>query len=334
MTPPLLKLLQIDLTDECPLFCAHCSNGSGPGRNTQFPIGRLLEIFGEARNLGLERLVYSGGEPLRYPHLEEALSAAKCAGIPATIFTTGIRSKETRLPISAEDWRKLADTGLVAAAFSVYSGPSGRERHNAVVRTRPTAGDAFGVNEQAIKDARSVGLLTELHFIPSRARILDLPEIYAWAARLGCSVLNLQVPTYQGRNKGEPFLELNAIDEDRLKNVATALAAIPGETGLYISRFWGSRWNISVEGDCVANLEQLVVRTDGAISPCNACKYGSVTIGSENLLAEGATLANLWRHSRTLQELRDAHGRVQLPRRCEGVLAVPDRVKVLQRTAS
>src|ERR1700687_5631168 len=332
MREPKLKLLQIDVTDECPLFCAHCSNSSGPRRNTHFPIGRLLEIFGEARDLGLERLVYSGGEPLRYPHLDEALSAAKSAGIPATIFTTGIRSTETRLSIPAEDWRTLADTGLAAAAFSVYAGPSGREHHNAVVRTRPTVGDAFGVNEQAIQDAGSVGIVTELHFIPSRASILDLPEIYAWALRLGCSALNLQVPTYQGRNKGEPFLELNAIDEDRLKGVATTLAALPGETRFYISRFWRSRWNILAEGDCVANLEQLVVRTDGTISPCNACKYGSVTIGSENLLAEGATLANLWRHSRTLQELRDAHGRAQLPRRCKGVLAVPDRVKVLQRT--
>jgi len=334
MTTPKLKLLQIDLTDECPLFCAHCSNSSGPGRNTHFPIGRLLEILAEVKDLGLERVVYSGGEPLRYPHLDEALSAAKCAGIPATIFTTGIRNKETRLPLSAEDWRKLADTGLVAAAFSVYAGPSGRELHNAVVRTRPTAGDAFAVNEQAIKDAGSVGIVTELHFIPSRASILELPEIYAWALHLGCSVLNLQVPTYQGRNKGEPFLELNAIDEDRLKDVATALAAVPGGTGFYISRFWRSRWNMSGEGNCVANLEQVVVRTDGTISPCNACKYGSVTIGSENLLAEGATLANLWRHSRTLQELRDAHGSMQLPRRCEGVLAIPDRVKVLQRAAS
>src|SRR5216684_3607437 len=335
LTTPLLKLLQIDLTDECPLFCAHCSNSSGPARNTHFPVHKLLEILEEARNLGLEKLIYSGGEPLRYAHLDEALSAAKCAGIPATIFTTGIRSKETRLPISVEDCLNLSNTVLAAAAFSVYAGSSGREHHNAVVRTRPAVGDAFGVNEQAIRDAGSVGIVTELHFIPSRASILDLPEIHAWAVRLGCSVLNLQVPTYQGRNKGEPFLELNAIDEDCLKNEATILAALPGETRFYVSRFWRSRWNISAEGDyCVANLEQLVVRTDGTISPCNACKYGSVAIGSENLLAEGATLANLWRHSGTLQELRNAHGRAQLPRRCEGVLAVPDRVKVLERTAS
>lgn len=333
MTVPLLKLLQIDLTDECPLFCAHCSNGSGPKCDTHFPIGRLLEILGEARDLGLQRLVYSGGEPLRYPHLEVALSAAKSAGVPVTIFTTGIWSKETRLSISVEDWRRLACAGLSTAAFSVYSGPSGRDHHNAVVRTRPAAGDAFGVNERAIADARSVGLQAELHFIPSRASVRDLPEVYAWASRLECSVLNLQVPTYQGRNKAEPFLELQATDEDRLKNAAKALADVSSGTGFYISRFWRSRWNMSVEEDCVANLEQLIVRTDGLISPCNACKYGSVTIGSENLLAEGATLANLWRHSETLQGLRNVDGKAQFPRRCEGVLAIPGRVKVLQQTS-
>ena len=330
---PKLKLLQIDLTDECPLFCAHCSNTSGPACNAHFPITRLLEIIREARDLGLERLAYSGGEPLCYPHLHEALSAARSANIPVTIFTTGIQSKKTRLPISAENWRTLRDQGLVAAAFSIYAGPSNREHHNAVVRTRPTTGDAFGANERAIKDARSVGIAAELHFIPSRTSIPDLPEIYAWAVDLGCSVLNLQIPTYQGRNKDEPFLELNASDEDRLKNSASALTLIPG-TDFYISRFWRSRWNMSPEADCIANLEQLVVRADGAVSPCNACKYGSVTIGSENLLAEDATLANLWGESRTLQELRDAHGTVQLPRRCEGVLAIAGRIKVLQRTTT
>jgi MoaA/NifB/PqqE/SkfB family radical SAM enzyme len=332
MTPK-LKLLQIDLTDECPLFCAHCSNSSGPGCNAHFPIRKLLEIIREAIGLGLEKLIYSGGEPLCYRHLDEALSAAHFAGIPTAIFTTGIQSKKTRLPISANEWRKLRDRGLVAAAFSIYAGPSNRDHHNAVVRTRPAIGDAFGVNEQAIRDAHSVGILTELHFIPSAVSVPDLPEIYAWAVGLGCSLVNLQVPTYQGRNKEEAFLELNAHDEDRLKQAASALPVISGGTGFYISRFWQSRWKVSPKADCVANLEQLVVRADGTVSPCNACKYGSVTIGSENLLAEGATLADLWRHSRTLQELREARGTVQLPRRCEGVLAI-NGVKVLQRTAS
>ncbi len=327
VTVPPLRLLQVDLTDECPLFCVHCSNSSGPARNTHFPIETLLAVIAEARELGLERIVFSGGEPLRYPHLDSALAAAKTAGVSTAIFTTGIRDNKTRLPVSVKDWRNLARTGLVAAAFSVYAAPSHREHHNDVVRTVPATGDAFGVNEQAMKDARSAGLAVDVHFIPSGVSVTDLPEIYSWVVGLRCSVLHLQIPTYQGRNKDRPSLQLNSSDEARLKEVASDFRSIRGETEFYISRFWLDRWNASADFNCVANLEQLIIRTDGTISPCNACKYGSVTLESENVLTEGTTLANLWRHSRILQELRDARGQFYLPRRCEGVFAVFPRVE-------
>jgi MoaA/NifB/PqqE/SkfB family radical SAM enzyme len=332
-TVPLLKLLQIDLTDECPLFCGHCSNSSGPSRNTHFPIERLREIISEGRDLGLETVVYSGGEPLRYPDLHEALSAAKIVGTPATIFTTGISEKRTRLPVSAERWRQLRDFGLVEARFSVYSGPSHREIHNNVVQSKPAIGDAFGVNEQAVKSARSAGIAVDVHFIPSGNSVVDLPEIYLWAEALGCSTLHLQIPTYQGRNKNSPLLELNHADEARLKQSALELRLIPGRTEFYISRFWLSRWENAGHPNSVANLEQLVIRTDGTISPSNACKYGSVMLEPENVLTDGATLADIWGHSRTLGELREAHGRMHFSLPYERQLVAITGAKVFHRSA-
>jgi MoaA/NifB/PqqE/SkfB family radical SAM enzyme len=281
----------------------------------------LLDIVKEAESLGLEKIVYSGGEPLRYSDLEEALSFAKDNHIPATIFTTGIRDKKTRLPVSVEDWRKLASAGLVAAAFSVYAAPSRRGHHNDVVRTVPAIGDAFGANEEAIRAARTAGLAVEVHFVPSGITSNDLPEIYTWAVGLGCSVLHLQIPTYQGRNSERPFLQLNSSDEARLQETASVLRPLPGQTQFYVSRFWRSRWNAIPDFNCVANIEQLIIRTDGTISPCNACKYGSVTLGSENVLEEGTSFADVWRHSRILQGLRDKDGQHSSPNRCEEVLA-------------
>ena len=333
MTTPPLKLLQLDLTEECPLFCSHCSNSSGPARRAHFPIKKLLELIPEARNLGLEKIVFSGGEPLRYPHLSEALSAARTAGIQPTIFTTGIRDNKTRLPMPTEDWSGLAGSGLVSAAFSVYASPKRRNYHNAIVRLKPRQGDAFGVNEQAIRNARSAGLFVDVHFIPGGTTVVDLPEIYSWAAEIGCSVLHLQIPTLQGRNKERSPLQLDADDEARLRQIVSDIFEAGGKTQFYVSRFWLSRWRSPGNSNCVANLEQLVIRTDGTISPCNACKYGSVTLDSENVLAEGTTLANIWRTSPILEELRGAHGRPQLPDRCDGLLATAPRLGILQRAA-
>jgi MoaA/NifB/PqqE/SkfB family radical SAM enzyme len=330
VTTPALKLLQIDLTDECPLFCAHCSNSSGPDRDLQFPIGRLRELIREAKNLGLERIVYSGGEPLRYPYLEEALSEAKANNIASIIFTTGISDTKTRLPISVRHWNNLKNAGLTAVRFSVYSAPSHREFHNSVVRAKPIVGDAFGANERAMKDAQSVGLKVELHFIPSGSAVEDLSDLYSWATELGCSTLHLQIPTYQGRNKSRPFLELSPAEETRLRDVAAALKQVPGQMEFYLSRFWASRWGMYANSHCAANPEQLIVCVTGAISPCNACKYASTRAEQENLLTGSSTLTDIWKHSRRLQEVREAYCGKQLPIGCEGVLATTPEIAVFQ----
>ena len=328
-TPP-LKLLQVDVTEECPLFCAHCSNDSGPTHIAHFPIRRLVGIIDEAKDLGLERVVFSGGEPLRYPHLSGALSAAKAAGVAATIFTTGIRDKTTRLPISVADWRELAEAGLVSAAFSIYASRSHRQYHNDIVRLRPRQGDAFGVNEQAIRNARLAEVSVDVHFIPSALTVDELPDIYSWASELRCSVLHLQIPTLQGRNKQETSIQLDSRAEARLQKAALDLLRRADTTKLYVSRFWSFRWNSPADSRCVANLEQLVIRTDGTISPCNACKYGSVTLESENTLAEGTSLETIWRNSRVLRQVRDTRPQGS-PQCCEGLLAVPPRIKLLNR---
>jgi MoaA/NifB/PqqE/SkfB family radical SAM enzyme len=330
VTPP-LKLLQIDLTNECLLFCGHCSNSSGPNSDLHFPIAMVRELIKEAKSLGLERIVYSGGEPLRYPYLNEALLEARKTGVTPIIFTTGINDPKTRLSISVREWSNLQKSGLTAARFSVYSAPSHREFHNSVVRTKPITGDAFGVNEKAIRDAQSVGLAVELHFIPSASTVEDLSDVYSWAAQLGCSTLHLQVPTYQGRNRSRPFLELTSAEETRLRELVAALKQDPAQTELYVSRFWAARWGISADCHCAANPEQLIVCVTGSISPCNACKYGSTKPEEENLLTGSSTLTNIWKHSQRLQEVREAYCGRQLPTGCEGVLATTPEIQVFQR---
>jgi MoaA/NifB/PqqE/SkfB family radical SAM enzyme len=319
---PNLKLLQVDLTDQCPLYCRHCSNSSGPLRNTHFPIERLIGIVEEAKGLGAERLVYSGGEPLRYPYLERAISAARSTGIHTTIFTTGIEDSASRMQVAPERWCVLRNQGLVAARFSIYAGPTNREFHNAIVVCKPLGGDAFGVNEQAIRDAGSAGVTIELHFIPCSVTTAELQDIYCWAADLGCASLHLQMPTYQGRNSEGASMSLTYEEELRLKTAALNLRGKTGATAFYISRFWRCRWDISPSSGCSAAIDQLIIRADGEVSPCNACKYGASLPHLDNVLAPNESLSRIWRASPALLEIRKARIRGAIPVRCEGVLAV------------
>jgi MoaA/NifB/PqqE/SkfB family radical SAM enzyme len=317
---PALKLLQIDLTDECPLFCVHCSNDSGPLRKTHFPIEALARILMQAKGLGAESVVYSGGEPLRYPHLEQAVSAATSLGLTSTIFTTGIDNDVSRLEVESSRWSSLKGVGLQGAAFSIYSGPKNREFHNRVVRCKPLRGDAFDVNERAIRAAGFAGLRKELHFIPSGTTVRDLQEIYRWAQDLECGTLHLQMPTYQGRNATGGFLSLSYDEELQLKDAALNLRVDATLTSFHISRFWRSRWDGT--SGCGAATEQLIIRADGTISPCNACKYTSRTSQEENVLASSEDLSVIWGKSPALLEVRRARIEGSIPVRCEGVLAI------------
>jgi MoaA/NifB/PqqE/SkfB family radical SAM enzyme len=197
-----LELLQIDLTDECPLFCSHCSNSSGPGLKTAIRPAKAREAILDAARLSCRDIIFSGGEPLRYSDLSGLLALCRKLGLNAKIFTTGIRDIKGRLPLSSESWRELMALGLNTAVFSSYSRPTNRGFHDQIVRLRPTGNqDAFEVNELGIVRAREAGIAVELQFIPSDETCSDLPTIAVWAAHLGVSRLHLQYPTNQGRNR-------------------------------------------------------------------------------------------------------------------------------------
>jgi MoaA/NifB/PqqE/SkfB family radical SAM enzyme len=197
---PPLDLLQLDLTDECPLFCSHCSNSSGPRFTSALPFDAVESALLDAASLGCGEVILSGGEPLQYPPFGELLSLCNALGMKVTAFTTGIRDKATRLSISDLEWVELSRLGLRVAVFSAYGSPSSREFHNRVVRLRPVgANDAFEVNETGIAKAHEAGIAVELQFIPSDETCSELTDVSSWVATLQVRGVHLQYPTSQGR---------------------------------------------------------------------------------------------------------------------------------------
>lgn len=290
-----LRLLQIDLTDECPLFCSHCSNSSGPSRRLTFPFTSLKMLIAQAGILGVETLVFSGGEPLCHPQLRDALLCARSEGIPVTLFTTGIADPSSRLPISITDWDRLASAGLRTAAFSVYSSPQCRDVHNAIVRLRPRTGDAFGANESAIGSAHSAGIDVQVHYVPSTKSLGSLRDIHEWAEKLHCSVLHIQMPVFQGRNQETGEVQVKAEDEPAL---AQEVRGLPEKShiAVHVSRFWKYQWGwLSTLGE--ENRNQLVVRADGTVSICNACKYLKGHSLRENIISSTRSLMDIWKDS-------------------------------------
>ena len=285
-----LDLLQIDLTDECPLFCSHCSNSSGPQLESALRYSVVEEAVLDAAHLGCQDITLSGGEPLRYADLSRILALCRKLGMNSTIFTTGVRDKNTRLPLRGSEWEELKTLGLNTAVFSVYSGPANREFHNRIVRLRPLGmQDAFEVNELGILRARNAGIVVELQFVPSDETCHELPAIAVWAAKLGASRLHIQYPTDQGRNQHSATLVVSAGPETILRENAFALSS-GSDIRIHISRLWCSKWGIESE---TPQRTQIIVRSDGAVSLCNACKYIVEQVRHPNIYRQA--LRHIWK---------------------------------------
>lgn len=285
-------MLQIDVTDQCPLSCVHCSNSAGPNRSNHLPINVLRSLLTDAGCLGAESAVFSGGEPLRHPDIHIAIGAASDAGLAVTLYTTGVGELTSERPISAEQWRHLRGLGLTTATFSVYSSPERRTVHNSIAKSQGITHDAFAVNELAVANARRADLRVEIHFVPCEESASDLESIHAWAARLGCSVLHLQVPTLQGRNRLASGIMISDRAEATLKASLQAGTRSPGPQ-IHVSRFWRHRWGINLDRSELSQ-ELLVVRSDGAVAPSNAEKYDPFRPYVGNVLEPGFRLQQAW----------------------------------------
>src|SRR5207247_4868509 len=130
----------------------------------------------------------------------------------------------------------------------------------------------------------------------------DLQDIYNWASNLRCSALHLQFPTRQGRNAPLPCLSLGPTQEHALRKAVSSLMTVP-TTVFHVSRLWYQRWS-GASSNCGANDRQLIIRADGTISPCNACKYSMQECQQESILNSPASLMTMWENSTTLRAYR------------------------------
>lgn len=84
-------MLFIELTARCNERCLHCYAESSPERSESLTIDEVRRLLAEARELGAPAIQFTGGDPLTYPHLVEAVAAArKLAYDHVEIYTNGL----------------------------------------------------------------------------------------------------------------------------------------------------------------------------------------------------------------------------------------------------
>lgn len=112
-TPGILNLMFLDLTNQCNLKCRYCFNHHKLHLSpSHIEIGLLEKIFKSKITRRVKNWFLSGGEPLCYPYLNDALELFKCYGHRPKIATNGIGLK----PEVVDRWVSL---GVQSVQFSL-----------------------------------------------------------------------------------------------------------------------------------------------------------------------------------------------------------------------
>ena len=291
----ILRELKIELTQECPLACVHCSTNSSRKQHSALPRDVVLRLLKDAPRLGTERVVFTGGEPLVYPFLSEAIQVAHNEGLHSTLYTTGIVDNALS-PLSPNHALKLRLDGVSRFIFSVYS-------HVATVHDSVTRYGTHSATLTAVRNALASTVPVEIHFVAMRRNYRDLAGVVRLAEDLGIrrvSVLRF-VPQGRGRN----IVTSDDLEAYQLQELADSISSLRKQfSGIEIRT--GSPFNILAIGHtpCNAADDVLVINHRGDVFPCDAFKnvrfpeplYGSIL---------NRSLKEVWTRSEFLNTVRE-----------------------------
>ena len=88
--PPFtLREMKLEVTHACPLACVHCSSDASPSCSREMTPMDCRRIVSEAAELGVKNLAFSGGEPLIWSAIDDAVSHGTELGTEVSIYTSG-----------------------------------------------------------------------------------------------------------------------------------------------------------------------------------------------------------------------------------------------------
>ena len=256
-----LEEIKIELTKNCPLACIHCSSKAYPGNPLQLPRDLVLSLIDQAAKLSVKSIVFSGGEPLLWPWLEDAVSACAEHSLRCSIYTTGINSNDT----GDQQILALAMHGLNRVIISIHS-PL-KKHHEEITRS-------VGSFDKTVAVLHSIKgkVESEIHFVPLKRNFNHLAKLMEFANDAGVDRISILRFVPHGRGlilkRSREMLTQNETMELRDLIVNCKQQSKP-------SLRLGSPYNVMIlenEVDCIAARRTLCIGPNGNVYPCDAFK--------------------------------------------------------------
>ncbi len=290
--PFALQELKIEVTYRCTLNCIHCSSDSRPSNLIEMEQNDCTRILAEAAILGARQVAFSGGEPLFWRYICEAVSMAARSGFVITIYTSG----------NTDDFKAKAkhiyQMGAQRFIFSVFGGTA--TTHERVTRVV----GSFDRTLSAMAYARALGLTVEIHFVPMATNYGELRDVALLGKNYGASVVSVLRLVNQGRAALLRSRTLNRVQNLQLRRQVLELR----DNGYKIRT--GSPYNflmVNPTPECSAALDRLIIGPDLRLYPCDAFKQvkAEEIVGTlDRSCLNGTSLQACWEQSPYLEAIR------------------------------
>jgi len=259
----LSRIVQLHPTRRCNLRCLHCYSDSGPEVRTELPLPLVSGVLDDAAAEGYGVVSFSGGEPLLYPPLSEALEHAHACGLTTAVTTNGMALTESALHALG------GRADLVA--ISLDGVPASHNR----MRAHPRAFESMAKRLPAL---RRSGIPFGFIFTLTQHNVNELDWAAGFATEAGASLL--QVHPLEGVGRAERGLGESRPDETESLVAQLEAVRLRGEhEGLDIQVDIADLRLIAAEPEWVFAgerpggsglarlLSPLVVETDGTVVP-------------------------------------------------------------------
>lgn len=290
--PFLLEELKLEVSYRCPLNCIHCSSDGRPSNDLEMAHQDCWRILRSASEMGVKHVAFSGGEPLIWPHINDAVRLAAEQGMGVVVYTSGnVDEFEHRA-------RDLATLGVRSMVFSIFGAQS--EIHDRITRVK----GSFRVTMNAIRIAAGVEIRTEVHFVPMSQNYRDLSGIAAAVKKAGAQRISVLRLVPQGR---AALLRRRVLSRSQNLELANEIRRLR-HSGFELRT--GSPYNfllLNKKPGCMAAINRAIVAPDLMFYPCDAFKrYDTIQLGLSDAYSNLAhfSLQECWSKSSLFGEVR------------------------------
>ena len=183
MSTPRPYTLIAELTYRCPLRCPYCSNPTDlAAHDGELTTGEWERVLGEAEELGVVQVHFTGGEPLARKDLEALVVRARELELYSNLVTSGV-------PLTKDRLAGLVERGLDHVQVSIQSSRPERADEIAGYAAQPH-------KIEVMRWVKELGLPLTMNVVLHRQNLDEIDELVALAEDVGANRLELANTQY------------------------------------------------------------------------------------------------------------------------------------------